>query len=64
MNYQSWAHLYRDTFAPVLLIKVSEKGDTFCESIGINFRVPEHHILGFCKLLQYRYIGQGIVFRA
>ena len=61
---QSWAHLYCDTFTPVLFVKVLEHACTFCESIRTKYRVPEHHPLVFFKVLQYHYIKHGIVFHA
>ena len=59
----SWALLYRDTFKPVFFVKVLKHAGTFRESIGTKYRVPKHHPLALCKLLQY-YIRQEIVFHA
>ena len=51
----SWALLYCNTFKPVIFVMVSEQAGTFRESIGTKYRIPEHHPLFFCKLLQYHY---------
>ena len=47
----SWALLFRDTFTPVLSVKVSEHAGTFYESIGTKYRVPEHHPLVFLQII-------------
>ena len=60
----SWTRLYCGIFTPVLFVKVPEHAGTFSESIGTKYRVPEHHPLVFCKLLQYHYIRHGLAFHA
>ena len=55
----SGALLYRDTYMPVLFVKVSEPAST---SI-IAIKVSERHLLAFFRLLQYRYIRYGILFQ-
>ena len=57
-----WTLLYRDTFAPVIFVRLSDYAGIFCESIETKYRVLEQHLLVFCKLIQYRYIRHGIVF--
>ena len=65
-----WAILYRDTFTPVLFVKVSEANITYrISSSSTLVSSPassgaSSSTLVFCKLLQYHYFTHEIVFHA